>query len=289
MDHKYVIPLIIILLTISGIAYIQYQSVLDTSISDHLNNCIIIGYAVEPPYAYVSGGNITGESPEVAQKIVERIGIPCIIWRQTEFGSLIPELEAGKIDVIASGMFISDDRLKEISFSSPSFRVNQGLLVKSGNPSDIHSYKEAVEKNNVVISVLADSVEQEVFHELGMPEERLIIVPDTPTGRASVETGKATGFALSTPSIRWLASHSTSGEFEEAHPFYQTEIPALRSYGYGAFGFRKQDRALISAWNSMMKEYIGCDSHLNLISRFGFSKDEVPVHDDSNLSIRDKS
>jgi len=288
MDHRYVVPLILILVTISGIAYIQYQSGVDTSLSDHLNNCIIIGYAVEPPYAYVSAGNITGESPEVARKIVERIGIPCIIWRQTDFGSLIPELEAGKIDVIASGMFISDDRLQEISFSYPSFRVKQGLLVKSGNPSGIHSYKEAVDTNNITISVLADSIEEKTFHELGMPEERLIIVPDNPTGRASVETGKAAGFALSTPSIRWLASRS-SGKLEEAHPFYQTDIPALRTYGYGAFGFRKQDRALISAWNSMMQDYIGCENHLNLISRFGFSNEEVPVHDYSNLSTRDRS
>jgi polar amino acid transport system substrate-binding protein len=276
MDRRYLIPIIIILITASFIGYIQYQSGIDTSLSDHQHNCLIIGYAVEPPYAYVSGINISGESPEVAKKIVEKLGIPCITWRQTEFGSLISELEAGKIDVIAVGMFMPDERLKQISFSSPSFRVNQGLLVKSGNPADIHSYKDVVDKKDVTISVLAGSVEQTAFLDLGMPEDRLIVVPDNPTGRSSVETGYSTGFALSTPSIRWLASHSPPGVVEEAQPFVQTDIPELNSYGYGVFGFRKQDKKLITAWNSAMEEYIGSDNHLDLISRFGFLRDEMP-------------
>ncbi|PWR72627.1 transporter substrate-binding domain-containing protein [Methanospirillum lacunae] len=276
MDPRYLIPVVIILFTASVIGYIQYQSGIDTSLSDHQHNCITIGYAVEPPYAYVSGINITGESPEVAQRIVEKLGIPCVTWRQTEFGSLISELEAGRIDVIAAGMFITDERLKRISFSSPSFKVNQGLLVKSGNPSDIHSYKEAVDKKDVIISVLAGSVEQTAFLELGMPEERLIMVPDTPTGRSSVETGYSTGFALSTPSIRWLASHSPPGVVEEAQPFVQSDIPGLKSYGYGAFGFRKEDKTLLSAWNNAMKEYIGSDNHLDLVRRFGVLRDEMP-------------
>jgi polar amino acid transport system substrate-binding protein len=97
MDREYIIPIVIILITISVIGYVQYQSSVDTSFSDHQKNNITIGYAVEPPYAYVSGYNITGESPEVVQKIVEKLGIPGIIWRQTEFGSLIPELKAGKM------------------------------------------------------------------------------------------------------------------------------------------------------------------------------------------------
>lgn len=275
MDHRYAIPFIIVLITTSIIGYIQYQSSIDTSLIKHQDSCIIIGYAVEPPYAYASDFNITGESPEVAQIITKKLGIPCITWRQTEFGSLIPELEAGKIDVIAAGMFITDERSKQISFSAPSFRVNQGLLVKYGNPADIHSYKDAIDKK-VTISVLAGSVEQTIFQELGVPEDKLIVVPDNPTGRSSVETGKSTGFALSTPSIRWIASHSSSGKVEEAQPFTQTDIARLKSYGYGAFGFRKQDKALLTAWNTAMNDYIGSDRHLSLISRFGFFKNELP-------------
>lgn len=285
MDHRYLIPVAIILVTASFIGYIEYQSGLDTSLSDHQHNCIIIGYAVDPPYAYVSGINITGESPEVAKKIVEKLDIPCITWRQTEFGSLIPELEAGKIDIIAAGMFITDDRSKQISFSSPSFKVNQGLLVKYGNPSKIYSYQDAVDKKDVIISVLAGSVEQTAFLELGMPKDRLMVVPDNPTGRSSVETGKSTGFALSTPSIRWLVSHSLPGVLEEAQPFVQTDVPMFKSYGNGVFGFRQHDKALQSAWNMAMKEYIGSDAHLNLISGFGFTKNELPASSSATTSL----
>ena len=58
---------------------------------------IRIGYTVEAPYAFLKpGGEVTGESPEVAKQIVARLGIRHIEWRQVEFGALISELEAGR-------------------------------------------------------------------------------------------------------------------------------------------------------------------------------------------------
>jgi len=85
---------------------------------------IRIGYAVEAPYAFLKpGGEVTGESPEVAKVIVGRLGIRHIEWRQSEFGSLISGLEAGRFDVIAAGIFITPERARRISFSEPTFHV----------------------------------------------------------------------------------------------------------------------------------------------------------------------
>jgi Bacterial extracellular solute-binding proteins, family 3 len=91
---------------------------------------IRIGYAVEAPYAFLKpGGEVTGESPKVAKQIVARPGIRRIEWRQSEFGSLISGLESGRFDVIAAGMFITPERAQRVSFSEPTFHVQQGLLV----------------------------------------------------------------------------------------------------------------------------------------------------------------
>jgi polar amino acid transport system substrate-binding protein len=238
---------------------------------------ITIGYAVEAPYAFVADGEVTGESPAIAKKIVQKLGIPGIFWRQVEFGSLISELETGKIDLIASGMFITPDRLERISFSLPSFKVNQGLLVKKGNPFGIHSYQEAVNQTPVKIAVLSGSVEEKMFRELRMPESRLVIVPDAVSGKASVGSGEAAGLALSTPTIYWLQFHDHSGTIETAVPFSQTRVRSMDSYGYGAFGFRKQDNNLRSAWNDIMRGLIGSKEHLELVQAFGFTREEIPA------------
>lgn len=94
---------------------------------------ITIGYAVEAPYAFLTpDGTVTGEAPEIAKVMASRLGIGHIAWRQVEFGSLLAELEAGRIDVIAAGMFITPKRADRASFSLPTFRVREGLLVPRG-------------------------------------------------------------------------------------------------------------------------------------------------------------
>ena len=96
---------------------------------------IRIGYAVEAPYAFLTpDGELTGESPEVAKRITSRLGIPRITWRQVEFASLIDELDAGRIDMIASGMFVTEERARRVAFSIPTFHTHQALLVRAGNP-----------------------------------------------------------------------------------------------------------------------------------------------------------
>ena len=96
---------------------------------------IRVGYAVEAPYAFVTpDGEITGESPEMAKRIVGRLGIRSIVWRGMEFRSLIDELEAGNIDLIASGLFVTPERARRVAFSKVTFHVRSGLLVAKGNP-----------------------------------------------------------------------------------------------------------------------------------------------------------
>ena len=113
---------------------------------------IRIGYAVEAPFAFsAAGGQVTGESPEMAKSVGRHLGIERIEWRQTEFNALISELENGFIDVIAAGMFITAQRAKRVSFSEPTFHVLQALLVSRGNPKKLHSYGQALGRKDIRI------------------------------------------------------------------------------------------------------------------------------------------
>lgn len=168
----------------------------DASLTRHRKEGVIrIGYALEAPYAFLtSEGEVTGESPEVARQIAASLGIRNVAWRQSEFATLIPKLEAGLIDVIAAGMFITPERAKRVNFSVPTFQVRQGLLVPKGNPRQLHSYRQAAEIVDIYISVLAGSVEEDMLRRHGLPDRRLIIVPDALTGPAiAAETPRGRG------------------------------------------------------------------------------------------------
>lgn len=238
---------------------------------------IRIGYAVEAPFAYLKpGGEVAGESPVVANQIVARLGISRIEWYLMQFNSLIPALEAGRIDIVAAGMFITRERAQRVRFSQPSLHVHQGLLTAKGNPRQIHSYEQILTQPSLKIAVLSESVEEDLLRRIGLPENQLVMIPDALTGRAAVESGAADGLALSAPTVRWLARRGQLGNTEEAQPFYQPSLALKERLGFVAFAFRKGDRRLCSAWNAALNKFIGTREHLALISEFGLTWADLP-------------
>lgn len=236
---------------------------------------IRIGYALEPPYALLTDqGEVSGESPEVARIIVRRLGIPRIEWRLVGFSELIEELNAGHIDVIAAGMFITRPRQADISFSEPTFHVQPGLLVAEGNPHGLNGYADALRAGDLRLATLTGSIEEGWLRELGAQDHQLLRVPDAQTGRIAVETAQAAGLALSQPTLRWMRMQSHGKKTMLIQP--QSHPSSLAPAGYGAFGFRKQDAALRTAWNTAMKDFINSPEHEAIIARFGFSRQELP-------------
>jgi polar amino acid transport system substrate-binding protein len=235
-----------------------------------------IGYAVEAPYAFLAAdGEVTGESPEIAHVIATKLGITRIEWIQTNFASLLADLELNRFDVVAAGMFITAERAARVTFSRPSFHAMQALLVRRGNPHRLHSYADVVARPDVKIAVVASAVEETLLSNLGLPRPRLIPVPDTQTGLAAVMSGLADGLALSSPTIRWMSRLNPYGETEMAIPFRQVETAEAARLGYGAFAFRPRDRALADAWNTAMAGFIGTAEHRELVANFGFTREEV--------------
>ena len=97
---------------------------------------IRIGYANEAPFAYMDSqrAEVTGESVEIARVVLKRMGINQVEGVLTEFGSLIPGLQARRFDIIAAGM--SRERCGQAAFSNPTYGVSQAMLVKQGNPKN---------------------------------------------------------------------------------------------------------------------------------------------------------
>lgn len=270
-DYSYSIPLVLILAVAAAWLLVSVSG--DDSLTRLRRAGVIrIGYAVEAPYAFVTeDGTITGESPEIAKQIVGTLGIDQVVWRQAEFGSLIAELEAGRIDVVAAGMFVTPERKMQVAFSTPTFQVRPGLLVPMGNPLRLHSYNDLA-AHDVKVAVLRGSVEENALRRLDVPPQRLLAVPDTRTGIAAVTSGLAAGFAISSPTARWIARQARE-QVEAAETVADGDGESM---GLGAFAFRKEDGELLAAWNRALSSYVGSQEHLALVSRFGFTTEELP-------------
>lgn len=225
-----------------------------------------VGYAVEAPYAYVDvDGRVTGEAPEVARLIAQRLGFGEPLWQQMAFDDLLTRLDQGQIDIIAAGMFITPERARRALFSSPTFAVRPGLLVLSGNPLGVSSDITASPPSRP-IAVLRGAVEEEVLRAHPLP---LMVVPDAQTGRDAVVNGVAAALALSAPSVQWMATHDESGS---TAPLPGAALPGAA--GQGAFVFRRGDLALCRRWEEALLALKRSGAYQPIAERFGFSTEK---------------
>lgn len=272
---KTIITIIFIFIVITTVAIFLYKDNSLTNIQEA--ETIRIGYAIEAPYAFVKhNGEVTGLSTMVAKEIANRLGIKNVEWRLMEFGSLINELESNKIDIIATGMFITPERAKRINFSEPTFCVNQGLLVAKGNPKKLFSYEQTLKTEDFKMTVVEGSIEESLLREMGFNEKHLVLVPDVESGKITVETGLADGLALSLPTLRWITINDKTELIEIVTAFKQPNTALKVNLSYGAVEFQKKDIQLQNAWSKELKAFIGSPKHKEILTKFGFSKEELP-------------
>jgi polar amino acid transport system substrate-binding protein len=252
----------------------QAQSPLAQKIAD--TGKVVIGYANEAPYGFAtSDGMLTGEAPEIAKHILAEMGAREIEGVITEFGSLIPGLNAGRFDIIAAGMFILPQRCEQITFSEPTYGIGQAFLIQEGNPKNINNYDDVAANSDVTLAVMAGAVEGEYAQKSDVPMGQLMVVPDKAAGAAAVEAGRADAFALTSLAIGEIVeARGSDAGLAKTDAF--SMIAGENVKGHGGFGFRNEDAEFVEEFNQKLTEFIGTEAHLALIEPFGFGKDELP-------------
>ncbi len=82
-----------------------------------------------PPYESMSDGKIVGIDVDIMQAICNKLGYELEI-ENTEFDSIIPEIQSGKADVGVAGMTVNEDRKKNVLFSDSYATGVQVIIVK---------------------------------------------------------------------------------------------------------------------------------------------------------------
>src|SRR5690606_24488325 len=208
-----------------------------------------------------------------------RIGIPQVDGVLTEFGSLIPGLQARRFDIIAAGMFVTPARCEQVQFSEPTYGIGQAFLVKEGNPKNVTDYGSIKDNADLKLAVMAGAVEAGYAKDAGIPMSQLVILPDQSSLVKAVQAGRADAAALTALSIADMAKKNEG--VESTKPF---GIVAGKSVvGRGATGFRKEDKELYEAWNAELKTFIGSEEHIRLVEPLGFGRDFLPTKTPAEL------
>ena len=102
-------------------------------------NLIMATNAEFPPYEYIDGDKYYGIDVEVAKIIADTLGYDLII-ENVAFDSIIPGVQTGKYSMGMAGLTVTEDRLKEVDFSSTYATGVQVVIVKDGG--DINTIED---------------------------------------------------------------------------------------------------------------------------------------------------
>lgn len=212
-----------------------------------------IGFANEPPYAYENSetGELEGAAIDIATAVFEEMGVDNVEGHLTDWGELIPGVQAGQYDVITAGMAIQPDRCENALFAEPEMQYGEGLVVAAGNPHDIHSYADIAENPDVTVALMEGTTQFEFLESEGVDPSQFMSVADIPGQLAAVQSGNADVTAATEATLRAAYESLGSDEVEIVEDFEQPDIEGIPSFGAAAFNM--EDEGLREAYNEALK------------------------------------
>lgn len=238
---------------------------------------VTVGFANEKPYAYqTSEGELTGEAVEVARAVLKNLGINEMRGVLTEFGSLIPGLQAKRFDMVTAGMFITPERARDVSFANPEYGIGEAIAVKKGNPLEIYSYEDIASHDTATVAVPGGAIEYDYLTALGVPEDKIVTVMDMPSALAALQADRVDVITATGPSLQATLDTADSSDIERVMDFSQPVIDGESVKGYGATVFREEDDDFVSAFNEELKKLQDSGELLEIIQPFGFTEEELP-------------
>ncbi|MES0033103.1 ectoine/hydroxyectoine ABC transporter substrate-binding protein EhuB [Mesorhizobium sp. M0040] len=243
------------------------------SLLDKIKNgeTIRIAFSNEPPHAYPGPNNEPlGFVNAIGIDILKKLGATKIEPVVTEWGSLIPGLQADRFDIITGGMAITPERCRNALFTEPVVAIIDGMLVPKGNPKGLHSYEDVRDKGLTVVTGTGWAAVS-LAHKVGIPDDKLLqvaggaaeAVQAVKAGRADAAVGEF---------FTWKAFANRDDSLEMAEPFTQAPGGA----GGEGIAFLPNQQATVDAFNKVLKHYRGSDEMMRSVEKYGYTKAQLP-------------
>lgn len=219
----------------------------------------------EPPYTELkSDGTVSGAAPDVARAVFKKLGIDKIEPVVSEYGAMIPGLQAGRFDAVTAGLFMKPQRCNAVAYSEPVLCDAEAFLVKKGNPKGLTTFKSIAESEDATIGAPGGGTEERLSLEAGVPRSRVIVVPDTQSGLTMLQQGRIDVYSLPVLSINSLAKKAGDG-VEVVAPVEDSPIAC------DGAAFAKDQTALRDAFDGALAELKESGEFAALIEPYGFS------------------
>ncbi len=119
------------------------------------NTLVMVTEAGFAPYEYYEGGEVVGVDIDIANEIAKELNKKLVV-KDVSFDFVINEVKSGKADFGAAGMSITEERKKEVDFTTEYTTSQQVVVVRKD--SNINNFEEIKNKTIAVqLGTVADS------------------------------------------------------------------------------------------------------------------------------------
>lgn len=241
---------------------------------------IQVGFSNEKPYSFKQpDGSLSGLDYELARAAFTKLGIKKVDGVAVKFSTLIPGLKAEHFDVIAAGLFIRPHRCAEIAFAEPHIQIADAITVQKGNPKNIHSYDDVLKNPDFKIGTQQGSASRKDFDRLGIPESQRVVFQDFSEVFFALKAGRVD----LTSSTIFAANETVAADggesVERATPFTLPVFDGKPSINYLGFGFRKDDKDLVAAFNEAITAIRATPEYDAILAKYAVTPSDVPPSD----------
>ena len=268
-------------LSIAGVLFLSFQALASAGglLDDvRAGKPVRVGFAEQEPFIS-SGpdGKLTGYEVDLLSAVISKIGPSTLEAVPTQFGALIPGLQARRFDVVASDLYIRPDRCKLVAFAEPTHIVNDGFIVPAGNPKKLHSYADIAKDPSIKVGYIAGGGPI-ADHALaaGVSKDQLVTLPDFASLLAAVRTNRIDAFLNTGISIASILKAANDPSVERAEPFEQAVIDGKPASATGSYAFRRDDQAFVDEFNKHLAELISSGEATKIGASYGFAPSDIP-------------
>ncbi len=191
-----------------------------------------------PPIAFEQDGKIVGVEADLAAKLGKELPTKVTLVK-TDWDELWPALRDGKIDVVMSGVSITERRSEKVRFTDPYMRVGQMALVRKKDMAKLNDVaamnapqrKIGVEKNTT----------GEAYAHRHLDKATVVSFDSVDMGVAAVRSGEVDVFIHDAPTI-WRVVGRPPKEDAELIGIYKPLTDE-----YLAWAVRKDDAPTLGA------------------------------------------
>jgi len=153
---------------------------------------VVVGIDGEyKPFSYLDpSGAATGFDVDSMKWIAQKKGMD-VKFQPVAWDGIVPALQAGKVDLIYSGMTITPERGEQVNFSTPYWEVNQDIVTRTGSKTTL----DDVKNGKAVIGAQSGCtaaiwVDKNLIATGKMPQDRLKLYANTPLAIDDLVAGR---------------------------------------------------------------------------------------------------